>query len=188
MEYKKHGPAAIFQTPSDMLKSFKEWRSIALNTFIEVQVPVLNKTTGEPLTLRKPKPITIEYFCEYVGMTWEAFSKYRIKRSFKVWENGAYKEILYQDLDENGLSFADVTKTIEHFVITQLIERQQLGIITDNSAKFYAVNNSRYQDVSHVQHSESDKPKPAWLTSPDKPKTIGGESIDFKTIDKPEEE
>lgn len=237
--------AKKYKYPNQLLTKFEEWKYKVLNETVEIEVPILNRNTGEALKMNKPHPCTIENFLEYAGLTETGLNivikevdqnnkfKYLDKLVKQVielreqirdlrGEAGAGKQLTNDQtnkahqlqlqvnrlidklnvneleyikesrLDENGgvLTFFSVARYVKHFVISTLLDRQQLGIVSDAATKFYAVNNSRYQDVSRIEHIEERKPLPNWLNA-GKPTVaidqsqnqnqnrIGGESIDF---------
>jgi len=164
----KIGKPRTIKSPEELEMLFNEWQEWVLSQTIEVELHVATRD-GTPLKVTKPKPILLESFCIYAGISIQRMHEYEKGKGFE-----GYKEIIAR---------------LREFVTYHQLDREQLGILNTNSAKFYLVNNSRYKDVKEVHHTIDVKEPPAWLktgavkSNDDDQKGISGESIDFEEID-----
>jgi len=141
----KIGKPRAIKSAQQMLDAFNEWSEWITPRTEDIQCNIPTRE-GTPLIVNKPEPITIESFCLFAGITFVTFDEYLLGKDG------------FQD-------YSLVARLVKDFVTYHTLKRQHNGILTDNAAKFYLVNNSRYQDVKQIEHTLQLKEPPKWLQS-----------------------
>lgn len=122
------------------------------NTVIEVAKT--NMTTGQALKMTKPLPPLIDSFIYYARISQATFNRY----------SNAKKKIKTISQDDAEL-FEAACEDVKEYCNQAILQQMAIGIIPPNVGKFYLVNNSRYADVSKVEHEIREANRPSWLTA-----------------------
>lgn len=153
-------------TAQEFKQAAEQWMQLCETKTIQVEIPKTNMKTGEAIRMTKPIPPLIESFCLSNKISNSRFLRYQRESGFEAYQSTARKII--------------------DFCTTKILEYTALGIISDRVGIFYMVNNSRYADVSKVEHEVTDKELPGWLKSNkaiEEQKKLPGESIDFEDVE-----
>lgn len=122
-----------------------EWIHICENERVQIEVAKTNMQTGEALKMNKPIPPIIESFCRFAGISDETFRQYQ--------KQSSQHDSLYSAVAKHIVAFC--TEMINAYML--------LEVIPTNAAKFYLINNSRYQDVSRIDLEVKASEQPSWL-------------------------
>lgn len=155
-----------FGSPEEFQQVVDTWIKKVKDEVITVQIPKTDRD-GNIIIMERRRPPLIDTFCRDHGITHQTFWNYCNTAGYEA--------------------YFEIARTLIDYCNATILEYAMLGIVPENSAKFYLVNNSRYKDVSEVVHQDNSKTLPAWITGKKievapKDKQVGGETIDYEEV------